>query len=98
VPDTQGVDPQPGQRGGQAALTDFAAGATAWLDIRRHRGLAAAARVTREVLTNATPPTAAHLIDPAPVRMIVDRYPVMRGVSIHDDATREKTVRHLRIH
>jgi Protein of unknown function (DUF2855) len=50
----------------QAALTGFAAAAAAWLGIRRHRGLAAAARITREVLTNATAPTAAHLIDPAP--------------------------------
>ena len=51
----------------QAALTDFAADAATWLDLRRHRGLAAAARIYREILTNATPPTAAHLIDPARV-------------------------------
>lgn len=49
----------------QAALTDFAAEAATWLDLRRHRGLAAAG-IYREILTNATPPAAAHIIDPAP--------------------------------
>jgi Protein of unknown function (DUF2855) len=50
----------------QAALTDFAATATTWLDLHHHRGLTAAARLYHDVLTNATPPTAAHLIDPTP--------------------------------
>lgn len=49
----------------QAALGDFAAGAGAWLEIVRHRGLDAAARVYREVLAGAGPSAAAHVIEPA---------------------------------
>jgi hypothetical protein len=48
----------------QAALADFAAGARAWLEIVRHRGLDAAARVYREVLAGAGPSAAAHVVDP----------------------------------
>lgn len=51
----------------QAALEDFAAGAGAWLQIVRHRGLAAADRVYHEVLTGAGDPTAAHVVEPAPL-------------------------------
>jgi Protein of unknown function (DUF2855) len=47
----------------QAALDGFAAGAGAWLEIRRHHGLDAAARVYREVLTGASPPAEAHVVD-----------------------------------
>jgi uncharacterized protein DUF2855 len=46
----------------QAALEGFAAAAS-WLEVRRHHGLDAAARVYRDVLTDATPPAAAHVID-----------------------------------
>jgi hypothetical protein len=48
----------------QAALADFAAGARAWLEIVRHRGLDAAARVYREVRAGAGPSAAAHVVDP----------------------------------
>jgi Protein of unknown function (DUF2855) len=47
----------------QAALEGFAAGAGSWLEIRRHRGLAGAARVYREVLTGAGPKAAAHVVE-----------------------------------
>jgi hypothetical protein len=47
----------------QAALQGFAAAAAAWLDIRRHHGLDGAARVYREVLTDASPPAAAHVVE-----------------------------------
>ena len=47
----------------QAALEDFAAGARAWLQVRRHHGLDGAARVYREVLTGASPPATAHAVD-----------------------------------
>lgn len=40
-----------------------AAGAAAWLAIRRHHGLDGAARVYREVLTGASPPAAAHVVE-----------------------------------
>jgi NADPH:quinone reductase-like Zn-dependent oxidoreductase len=46
----------------QAALEGFAASAT-WLDLRRHHGLDEAARVYRDVLTNASPPATAHIIN-----------------------------------
>jgi Protein of unknown function (DUF2855) len=49
----------------QAALESFAVGAS-WLEIHRHHGLDGAARVYREVLTDASPPTAAHVIDLTP--------------------------------
>jgi hypothetical protein len=48
----------------QAALEGFAAGAGSWLEVRRHRGLDAAARVYRAVLTDANPPAAAHVVEP----------------------------------
>ena len=48
----------------QAGLADFAAGAGAWLEIVRHRGLAAATRVYREVRAGAGPSAAAHVVDP----------------------------------
>lgn len=48
----------------QAALADFAAGARGWLEIVRHRGLDAAARVYREVLFGAGPSAAAHVVNP----------------------------------
>ena len=47
----------------QAALDGFAATTGAWLRIRRHHGLDAAARVYRDVLTGASPPAEAHVID-----------------------------------
>jgi hypothetical protein len=47
----------------QAALQGFAAGAAAWLDIRRQHGLDGAARVYREVLTDAGPSAAAHVVE-----------------------------------
>ena len=47
----------------QAALEDFAAGARAWLQIRRHHGLDGAARVYREVLTDASPPAMGHVVE-----------------------------------
>jgi len=47
----------------QAALEGFAASAGPWLEIRRHRGLDGAARVYREVLTGASSPAAAHLVE-----------------------------------
>jgi uncharacterized protein DUF2855 len=50
----------------QAALDGFAASTASWLEIRRHHGLDAAARVYRDVLTDASPPTAAHVIDLTP--------------------------------
>ena len=49
----------------QAALHGFAVGTAAWLAIRRHHGLDGAARVYREVLTDASPPAAAHVVEPA---------------------------------
>jgi hypothetical protein len=72
--DAQGVDPEPGQRGGQrpwpvierryqAAFEGFAAGAGAWLQIRRHHGLDGAARVYREVLTDASYPAEGHVVE-----------------------------------
>jgi len=50
----------------QAALEGFAAGAGSWLQIRRHRGVDGAARVYREVLTDASPPAAAHVVEMTP--------------------------------
>jgi len=49
----------------QAAPEGFAAGAGSWLQIRRHHGADGAARVYREVLTDASPPAAAHVVEPA---------------------------------
>ena len=37
----------------------------AWLAIRRHHGLDGAARVYREVLTDASPPATAHVVEMA---------------------------------
>ena len=54
----------------QAALRGFAAGAAAWLDIRRHHGLDEAARVYREVRTGASPPAAAHVVELALSRSV----------------------------
>jgi hypothetical protein len=51
----------------QAALEGFAAGAS-WLEIRRHHGLGTTARVYHEVLTGASPPAAAHVVDMTPVQ------------------------------
>jgi hypothetical protein len=48
----------------QAALEGFTAGAGSWLQVRRHRGLDEAARVYREVLTDASPPAEAHVVEP----------------------------------
>jgi hypothetical protein len=47
----------------QAALEGFAAGAGAWLQIRRHHGLDGAARVYREVLTDASYPAEGHVVE-----------------------------------
>jgi hypothetical protein len=46
----------------QAALEGFAADAGEWLEIRRDHGLDGAARVYREVLTDVSPPAAAHVV------------------------------------
>jgi Protein of unknown function (DUF2855) len=47
----------------QAALEGFAAAAGSWLRIRRHHGLDGAAGVYREVLADASPPAAAHVVE-----------------------------------
>jgi hypothetical protein len=49
----------------QAALEGFAAAAS-WLEVRRHHGRDGAARVYRDVLTGASPPTTAHVIELIP--------------------------------
>ena len=47
----------------RAALGNFAADASSWLEILRHRGLEGAAEVYQQVLSNAGSPAEAHLIE-----------------------------------